>query len=139
MDAANRALFPDEVHHCRYESERSASFSPCRLDAEKSAAHGSALILVELHYWLFIAWRLAPGITETEFCSWKFSTVSGFKSICWPLVAAETPVPAPAPAAAPMAAPFPPPKTPPRIAPRAAPPPTLAAVDLPRALPCFDH
>src|SRR6185369_10291137 len=50
----------------------------------------------------------------------------GFRMICWPLVAAETPVPAPAPAAAPMAAPLPPPKIPPSTAPTAAPPPSLA-------------
>src|SRR5216683_2448141 len=53
-----------------------------------------------------MAWRLLLGITEMEFWSWKLSTVSGFRTICCPLVAAETPVPAPAPAAAPMAVPL---------------------------------
>src|SRR6516162_988727 len=40
------------------------------------------------------AWRLLdPGRTATEFCSWKFKTVSGFSMICCPLVAPATPVP----------------------------------------------
>src|ERR1051326_7312614 len=89
-------------------------------------------------YW-FIADRLAPGVTVIGPCNWKPITASGFRTICWPLVAAETPVPAPAPAAAPMAAPLPPPKIPPSTAPTAAPPPTLDAVDLPRPLPDFVH
>src|SRR5215472_15701714 len=90
-------------------------------------------------FWVRAGRLFVPGTTEIEFCSWKLSTVSGLRSICWPLVAAETPVPAPAPAAAPMAAPLPPPKTPPRIAPSAAPPPTFAAVALPRELPALDQ
>src|ERR1041385_4455239 len=100
---------------------------------------GGALeqLIFEIHW--FIAVRLAPGVTVIGLCNWKAITASGCRMICWPLVAAETPVPAPAPAAAPIAAPLPPPKIPPSTAPTAAPPPTLAAVDLPRPLPDLVH
>src|SRR5216683_3818742 len=55
---------------------------------------------------------------------------------CSPRVMVLAPAPKPPPLAAPIAAPLPPPRMPPRMAPTAAPPPTLAAVFLPRPLPC---